>query len=90
MSPDLFARDGEALRSGEDWRRPLARLLRPYHPAVSRDEIDPRMVSRWASGAMDIPPWVAEALARLTRKTGERLLDVAEELDAAVASQPRI
>lgn len=90
MTPALLARAGEALRSGEDWRRPMARLLGPYHPAGPRDEIDPRMVSRWASGAMVIPEWVGEALARLTRETGERLLDVAGELDAEATPQPRI
>ncbi|AIQ90674.1 protein of unassigned function [Methylobacterium oryzae CBMB20] len=39
---------------------------------------------------MDIPDWVPEALARLTRETGERLLDVADEIDAEVEPQPRI
>ena len=90
MTPDQLARAGEALRHGEDWRRPLARLLGPHHPAGPRNEIDPRMVSRWASGAMEIPPWVPEALARLTRETGERLLDVADELDAEAEPRPRI
>ncbi|GEL41805.1 hypothetical protein MEX01_23960 [Methylorubrum extorquens] len=90
MTPDMLARAGEALRHGEDWRRPLARLLGPHHPAGPRNEIDPRMVSRWASGAMEIPDWVPEVLARLTRETGERLLDVADELDAEAEPRPRI
>ncbi len=88
MDRDLLIRAGEALRAGEDWRRPLARLLGPHHPDGPRDELDPRMVSRWASGQMGIPEWVQEALARLTRETGERLLNVADELDEA--PRPRI
>ena len=88
MDRDLLHRAGEALRQGEDWRRPLARLLGPLHPDGPRDELDPRMVSRWASGAMDVPDWVREALARLTRETGERLLDIADELAAAPEPRP--
>lgn len=88
MTPELLARAGEALRQGEDWRRPMARILGPLHPDGPRDEIDPRMVSRWASGALDIPGWVDEALAHLTRETGERLLEVADDIEAELG--PRI
>ena len=88
MTPELLARAGEALCHGEDWRRPVARLLGPLHPNGARDEIDPRMVSRWASGALDIPGWVGEALATLTREIGEKLLDVADDIEAEIG--PRI
>jgi hypothetical protein len=39
---------------------------------------------------MDIPDWIPEALARLTRETGERLLGVADYLDVEAVPQPRI
>ncbi|MCJ2085289.1 hypothetical protein MKK88_04665 [Methylobacterium sp. E-005] len=83
MTPELLARAGEALRAGgDDWVRTVAEALGPRHPTSPRESLDRRMIQRWATGAMDIPPWVPGALAEALREAGDRLHDVAQELDA--------
>ena len=82
MSPDILARAGVVL-CGEDWRRPLARLLGPHHPDGHREEIDPRLVSRWSNGVREIPPWVADATFAL-------LQDLVDDLEERAAEAGRV
>lgn len=88
MTPELLARAGAALRAGDDWVRAVAEVLGPRHPNGPRDALDRRMVQRWATGQMVIPEWVPGALAEALRESGDRLHDVATELEE-VASLPR-
>lgn len=81
MTPELLARAGEALRAGDDWIRTVADVLGPRHPITPRESLDRRMVQRWATGQMEIPPWVPGALAEALREAGNRLHDVAAELE---------
>lgn len=88
MTPELLTCAGEALRAGDDWIRAVAEALGPRHPAGARDALDRRLVQRWATGTRDIPDWVPAALAEALREAGDRLHDVATELEE-VASLPR-
>jgi hypothetical protein len=82
VTPELLARAGRVL-AGNDWRRPLARLLGPLHPDGPREELDQRLVSRWALGQREIPAWVAPALVGLLWQRSLDLQAVAEEAAAA-------
>jgi hypothetical protein len=62
MTPDHL-REAGTLLFGDEWQRPLARLLGPSHPEGPRETIDPRLVQRWVSSTRDIPDWVAPALS---------------------------
>ncbi|WP_063920065.1 hypothetical protein [Methylobacterium aquaticum] len=74
MTPrDMVALAGRALTGGEDWAKPLARALGVHHPDGPRDTIDPRSVSRWRTGAMEVLPWAAEALPLILREHAARL-----------------
>ncbi|MET7242893.1 hypothetical protein ABZT49_05950 [Methylobacterium sp. EM32] len=74
MTPrDMVVLAGRALTGGEDWAKPLARALGAYHPDGPRDSIDPRSVSRWRTGAMEVLPWAAAALPQILREHAERL-----------------
>lgn len=88
MTPELLARAGEALRAGDDWIRIIADVLGPRHPTAPKDALDRRMVQRWATGAMEVPAWVAPALAEALREARDRLHDVAQELDGVATSPP--
>lgn len=85
-----MARDRQALEEaarlllGEEFKRPLARLLGPHHPDGPRKTLDPRLPFRWfaeplnADGrsntqARPIPDWVWPVIAKL-------LADRADEL----------
>lgn len=88
MTPELLAKAGEALTGDtEEWSRALARALGAYHPDGPRETIDPRSVSRWRNGSLEILPWVGEVLPRLLMDEAdaleahaERLRDAAEEI----------
>ncbi|MCJ2015594.1 hypothetical protein [Methylobacterium sp. J-076] len=89
MHRELLARAGEALRAGGDWIRAIAEVLGPRHPSGPREALDRRMVQRWATGAMEIPDWVAPALAEALREAGDHLHAVADELNAPSPPRPR-
>lgn len=78
MNPELLARAGRAL-AGDDWRRPLARALGPLHPDGPREELDQRLVSRWALGQREIPAWVRPALVGLLWQRARALHAEADE-----------
>lgn len=81
MNPDDLATAGCLLSDDPDgWKRLLARLRGPLHPAGPRESLDPRGVDRWASGAREIPGWVGPAVARLLTELADGL-----ESDAAAA-----
>lgn len=82
MTPDLLERAGRAL-AGDDWRRPLARALGPLHPDGAREEIEQRLMSRWALGQREIPPWVRTALVGLLWQHAQDLHHQADEAAAA-------
>ena len=50
---------------GEDWQRPIARDLGPYHPREAREQLDDRLVRRWVSGERPVPAWVDTVLPKL-------------------------
>ncbi|WP_449409678.1 hypothetical protein [Methylobacterium komagatae] len=84
MTPEMLARAGEALTGGDNWAKPVARALGAYHPSGPRETIDPRSVSRWRTGEMDILDWAAEALPLILREHAAALEAEAERLrDAA-------
>ncbi|GEP03710.1 MULTISPECIES: hypothetical protein [Methylobacteriaceae] len=69
---------------GEEFKRPLARLLGPHHPDGSRATLDPRLPFRWLAPERlpngdrnpawrPIPPWVAPVLGRLLAERAEEL-----------------
>lgn len=82
MTPALLAKAGRAL-SGDEWRRPLCRLLGPLHPDGAREEIDQRLMSRWALGQKEIPDWVRPALVGLLWQRSQDLHHLADEAAAA-------
>lgn len=68
MTPsEMLARAGEALTGDDNWAKRIARELGRYHSDGPRDSIDPRSVSRWRTGAMEILPWAIEALPLILR-----------------------
>ena len=77
MHRDDLHKAGDLL-AGQDWQRPLARLLGPLHPNGARDSIDDRLVRRWASGERPIPSWVAPVLAGLLLERGQEMLEAAK------------
>ena len=83
MTPrDLVALAGRALTGTDDWAKALARELGRHHPDGPRDTIDPRSVSRWRTGAMEVLPWATAALPTILREHAERLDDEADRLRA--------
>jgi hypothetical protein len=82
---------------GNEWKRPLARLLGPYHPDGPRETLDPRLPFRWAvdpsedpkTGARGrpIPEWVGPVLSRLL---AERADVLAADADRARALSDRL
>lgn len=81
MTPrEMLARAGQALTGSDNWAKALARELGRHHPDGPRDSIDPRSVSRWRTGAMEILPWAAEALPLILREHAERLEAEADRL----------
>lgn len=64
MTPEDLARYGAALTcKDDDWRRPLAYLLK----------VDPRTVRRWANGETPVPESVAAELKRLAAERQREL-----------------
>lgn len=74
MSPELFARVGEALY-GPNWHAPFAAAL----------NVSVRNVGRMASGYSRIPPGMVGEVRRLIAKRGNLIAAVRDELDAAIA-----
>lgn len=75
---------------GEEWKRPLAKLLGPYHPHGGRETLDPRLPFRWASGERPIPTWVDHVLEILLGHRSQRLEAAAieaRELSAVLVEQ---
>lgn len=66
---------------GEEWKRPLAKLLGPYHPTGARESLDPRLPFRWASGERPVPSWVTATLATLLVDRKAELEFMAREAD---------
>jgi hypothetical protein len=60
---DLFVSAGSLL-FGQEWQRPIARMLGPLRPDGSGAPIDDRLVRRWAAGERPIPDWVIPSLQR--------------------------
>lgn len=84
MTPrEMLARAGEALTGSDNWAKALARALGAHHPDGPRETIDPRSVSRWRTGAMDILPWAIEALPNILRDHADALETEAHRLQDA-------
>lgn len=66
---------------GEEWKRPLAKLLGPHHPMGARESLDPRLPFRWASGERPVPLWVTLTLATLLAERKGELEFMARECD---------
>ncbi|SFG81146.1 MULTISPECIES: hypothetical protein [Methylobacterium] len=64
---------------GPEWKRPLAKLLGPHHPAGPRDSLDPRLAFRWASGERPVPDWVPGVLADMLIHRAELLVHQSEQ-----------
>jgi hypothetical protein len=62
-------REVGALLLGNEWQRPLAKMLGPYHPDGPRATIDPRLIQRWASGERPVAEWVTAALVTMLLAT---------------------
>lgn len=58
-------REATVLLFGEPSARQLARALGPLHPDGPRDQVDDRLVRRWAAGHREIPPWALTGMAFL-------------------------
>jgi hypothetical protein len=78
VTPNQLALAGRLLL-GDEWKRPLARLLGPHRPQGARETMDPRLPFRWASGERPIPGWVAPVLVRPLRDRAE---DLSAQMDA--------
>jgi hypothetical protein len=61
MTPEDFRIAGQEIH-GDEWHRAIARSLGSYHPDGARDQIDDRLVRRWAAGERAIPAWVPAAM----------------------------
>ena len=66
---------------GDEWKRPLAKLLGPHYPNSPRPTIDPRLPFRWASGERPVPSWVTATLATLLIDRKAELEHMAREAD---------
>lgn len=53
---------------GDDWQRPLARGLGPFHPHGARESIDDRLVRRWVAGERPVAGWVSMVMLDLMEK----------------------
>ncbi|WP_291821166.1 hypothetical protein [Bosea sp. (in: a-proteobacteria)] len=67
---------------GEEWKRPLAKLLGPYHPQGARESMDPRLPFRWASGERPIPSWVDVVIEMMLERRAQRFVAAAMEARA--------
>jgi hypothetical protein len=67
---------------GEEWKRPLAKLLGPYHPQGARESMDPRLPFRWASGERPIPAWVDVVIEMMLERRAQRYERAAVEARA--------
>ncbi|MFC6743514.1 hypothetical protein [Methylobacterium tardum] len=90
--PEPEALDGRTLEMagrlllGPEWKRPLAKLLGPFHPDGPRETIDPRLPFRWTMeptpgsskpfNGRPIPGWVWPVLSELLH---QRALDLAAD-----------
>ena len=82
---------------GREWKRPLAKILGPHHPAGPRESLDPRLPFRWAAEpatdpnrkdqSRPVPEWVGPVLSRLLAERAEAL---AADADRARALSDRI
>lgn len=86
ISTDTLEEAGRLLL-GDEWKRPLARLLGPHHPSGARESLDPRLPFRWASGERPVPDWVGPVLSRLLSERAESL---ARDAKAARALAKRL
>lgn len=66
---------------GNEWKRPLAKLLGPYHPDGHRDSLDPRLPFRWASGGRPIPRWVEIVLGLMLERRVVQLQSMARDAE---------
>jgi hypothetical protein len=73
MSPELFARIGEALY-GDQFVASLSHQL----------EVAKRTVARWASGQSRIPPSIGQELRQLLAQRADLVAAVRDELEAAI------
>lgn len=78
MTPDTLRRAAALLVGPDPGAREMGRLLGPAHPDGPRDELDPRLMRRWLSGARDIPGWVVAELERLLIAEATRLRSASE------------
>lgn len=84
MTPrEMLARAGEALMGSDNWAKAVARELGRHHPAGPRETIDPRSVSRWRTGEMEVLDWAAEVLPLILRDHAERLDEEAAQMKAS-------
>lgn len=65
---------------GNEWQRPLAKMLGSYHPDGPRSTIDPRLIQRWAAGERPVAGWVTAALAALLLATAPAVEQRAAEM----------
>lgn len=77
LPPALLRRIGEGLYAYE-WQNRLARDL----------GVADRVMRRWLSGQMLVPPGVAADLYRMVRQRSGDLLDIAREMDPFVEGKP--
>lgn len=85
MTVDMLDLAGRALTASDNWAKPLARALGAYHPDGPRETIDPRSVSRWRTGEMEVLPWAAAAIPSILRDHAEKLDDKLVSLSREVA-----
>lgn len=82
---------------GQEWKRPLAKILGAHHPDGPRDTIDPRLPYRWSlepdpekgraqkDQSRPIPPWVGPVLAKLLAEHADTLSADAKRARALAA-----
>ncbi|BDL39099.1 hypothetical protein [Methylorubrum sp. GM97] len=84
MTPhEMVILAGKSLTGTDNWAKKLARDLGYYHPDGSRGTIDPRSVSRWRTGEMEVLPWAAAALPRILQFEASMLEDEAAQMKAS-------
>ena len=82
--PHDLMRQATTLLFGEPSARQLARALGPLHPDGPRDQVDDRLVRRWAAGHREIPRWALTGMAALLDR--DRLEMEAECLEMQATS----